>query len=78
MSSRDTEPRVVDDATLRERLEAYYARYYRGALGIPQWRELVAIRLADTDYERGRLARLEQALGRSVPRNAVGRPRSAR
>ena len=66
MSSRDTEPRVVDDATLRERLEAYYARYYRGALGIPQWRELVAIRLADTDYERGRLARLEQALGRSV------------
>ncbi len=66
MSSRDTEPRVGDAATLRARLEAYYTHYYDGALGIPRWRELVAVRLADTDYERGRLARLEQALGRSV------------
>jgi SAM-dependent methyltransferase len=66
MSSRDTEPHVGDAATLRARLEAYYTHYYDGALGIPRWRELVAVRLADTDYERGRLARLEQALGRSV------------
>jgi SAM-dependent methyltransferase len=47
-------------------LEAYYTRYYRDALGIPDWRALVAVRLADDAYERARLARLETALGRPV------------
>jgi len=48
------------------RLEAYYRRYYRDTLGLPGWRELVAVRLADTAYEAGRLGWLEAALGRSV------------
>jgi len=43
---------------ITKRLEAYYRRYYRDALGIPEWHELVALRLADDDYERGRLRRL--------------------
>jgi SAM-dependent methyltransferase len=47
-------------------LEAYYTAYYRDALGIPEWRELVAVRLADEAYEERRLARLEQALERKV------------
>ncbi len=46
-----------------ERLEAYYTRYYRDTLGIPEWRELVAVRAADEAYEARRLARLEEALG---------------
>jgi hypothetical protein len=35
---------------LQERLEAYYARYYRDTLGIPGWRDLVQVRLADAAY----------------------------
>lgn len=66
MSSRCAEPRPGADARLKARLEAYYRRYYGEALRIPGWRELVAVRLADTDYEAGRLKRLEAALGRSV------------
>jgi SAM-dependent methyltransferase len=66
MSNRAAEPRAGDTAAIRTRLEAYYRRYYADALGIPEWRELVAVRLDDGDYERGRLARLEAALGRSV------------
>ena len=54
------------DAPLAARLEAYYRRYYDDALRIPGWRALVAVRVHDADYERGRLARLETALGRSV------------
>jgi len=52
--------------TLPKRLEAYYTRYYRDTLGIPGWREIVAVRLADGPYERQRLDRLERAIGRSV------------
>src|SRR2546422_11223246 len=65
MSSRDAEERSAA-ASVRAHLEAYYGRYYGGALGIPGWRELVAVRLDDAAYERERLARLELALGRSV------------
>jgi len=65
MSSRGAEDRV-DAVRVRSLLEAYYGRYYGGALGIPGWRELVAVRLDDAAYERERLARLELALGRSV------------
>jgi len=56
----------VDDISLRARLEGYYDRYYRGALGIPGWRDLVAVRLDDAAYEGARLARLELALGLGV------------
>jgi len=48
------------------RLAAYYARYYRDTLGIPGWRELVEVRLADAAYEAPRLQRLERALGRPL------------
>jgi SAM-dependent methyltransferase len=65
MSTRGAEDRM-DAARVRARLEAYYGRYYDGALGIPGWRDLVAVRLDDTAYERERLTRLEWALGRSV------------
>src|SRR2546422_10629503 len=65
MSGRDAEERA-DAARVRARLEAYYGRYYGGTLGIPGWRELVAVRVDDVAYERERLTRLELALGRSV------------
>ncbi len=65
MSSRDAE-RCPDVPGLSARLEAYYSRYYDDALGIPGWRELVAVRLDDAAYERERLARLEGAIGRRV------------
>src|SRR2546428_7224295 len=65
MSSRDAE-RCPDVPGLSARLEAYYSRYYGDALGIPGWRELVAVRLDDAAYERERLARLEGAIGRRV------------
>ena len=51
---------------LSERLAAYYTRYYRDTLGIPGWREIVAVRLADRAYENQRLAQLERAVGRPV------------
>jgi len=65
MPSRDAEERL-GAAPLKARLAAYYGRYYGGALGIPGWRDLVAVRLDDTAYERERLARLERAVGRSI------------
>lgn len=55
-----------DRADLDGRLETYYVRYYRDALGIPDWRALVAVRLDDDAYEGRRLARLEAALGEPV------------
>jgi SAM-dependent methyltransferase len=59
-------PEILGADALRDRLRAYYTRYYRDALGIPTWRELVQGRLADGDHEAQRLARLERALGRPV------------
>lgn len=66
MSSLRAEAGSAAPALIRGRLEAYYTRYYRDTLAIPAWRELVNVRLADDAYEGRRLARLEQALGRSV------------
>jgi SAM-dependent methyltransferase len=71
MSSGGAELRVGAAASLRARLEEYYRRYYADALGIPEWRDLVALRLSDTAYEAGRLARLETALGRPVAGSRV-------
>ncbi len=59
MSSRVTE-------SLAARLAAYYTRYYRDTLGIPGWREIVAVRVDDRTYEARRLAQLERALERPV------------
>jgi SAM-dependent methyltransferase len=52
--------------TLAGRLERYYTQYYRDTLGIPSWRDIVAVRLDDRVYESRRLARLERAVGRAV------------
>ena len=48
------------------RLETYYTRYYRDTLGIPGWRDSVAVRLEDRAYEGRRLARFERAVGCAV------------
>ena len=64
MSSRAADTAVPPG--LAGRLEAYYTRYYRDALGIPGWRELVAVRLDDLAYESQRLARLEAAIERTI------------
>jgi len=58
-------PGVTADG-LADRLRAYYTRYYRDTLGIPDWRGLVDVRLSDAAYEADRLARLESALERPV------------
>jgi SAM-dependent methyltransferase len=51
---------------VRRSLAEYYTRYYRDALGIPSWRELVAARMDEEAYEAGHLARVERLLGRSL------------
>lgn len=51
---------------IRQRVTEYYTRYYRDTLGIPGWRELVAVRLREESYEAGHLTRLESVLGRPV------------
>src|SRR2546428_5524765 len=53
-------------ATFTPRLPGYYPRYYRDTLGIPGWREIVAVRLDDRAYEGRRLARFEAAVGVSL------------
>jgi SAM-dependent methyltransferase len=66
MSSLSVERRPDHAAGVKARLEEYYTRYYRDTLGIPQWRDLVDLRLGDHAYESRRLTRLEQLLARSV------------
>jgi len=51
---------------VRRRLAEYYAGYYRDILGIPGWRDLVAVRLGEESHEAGHLAHLETVLGRPV------------
>ena len=55
---------------VRSRLTQYYTRYYRDALGIPGWRDLVAARLGEESYEAGHLAR---TAGR-IPRRTYATP----
>ena len=66
MSSQSDNPATVAVDDVGDRLRAYYTRYYRDTLGIPGWRDLVQVRLADAAYEAERLARLERALDRPV------------
>jgi SAM-dependent methyltransferase len=61
----DKAARVAADP-LADRLGAYYTRYYRDTLRIPDWRALVEVRRHDAAYEALRLARLERALERPV------------
>lgn len=58
--------RTAADAGLRARLEVFYTSYYRDTLGIPGWRELVAVRLSDDAHEAGHVTSLERALGTPV------------
>lgn len=48
---------------LHERLRLYYTTYYRDVLGIPSWRDLVAVRQSEERQEHVRLARLRRLLG---------------
>ena len=66
MSGLSVERRPDDTAGVRARLAEYYTRYYRDTLGIPGWRDLVALRVEDEAYEGRRLARLERLLERPV------------
>ena len=66
-----TSSRATSASAVEARLAAYYTRYYRDALGIPGWRDLVRVRLADDDHEGRRVARLERAVGRPVAGLAV-------
>lgn len=66
MSNPPADLGFADPAVGRRRLENYYTRYYRDTLGIPAWRDLVELRLADDAYEHRRLARLEATLRRRV------------
>lgn len=66
MSSVDGSVASRSADALAARRRAYYTRYYRDTLGIPDWRGLVEVRLADAAYEASRLARLERALARPV------------
>ena len=54
------ESRTVD---VTAALTTYYTTYYRDTLGIPGWRDLVAVRLDDQAYERQHLDGLERAIG---------------
>jgi SAM-dependent methyltransferase len=57
---------VGSDDAHRRGLERYYTRYYRDALAIPGWRDLVRVRMDDRAHEAERFARLERAVGRSL------------
>ncbi|HYB41612.1 MAG TPA: class I SAM-dependent methyltransferase, partial [Candidatus Methylomirabilis sp.] len=66
MSGPGDRAAAVLAAPTEDRLRAYYTRYYRDTLGIPGWRDLVQVRLADGAYESERMARLERALDRPL------------
>ncbi len=51
---------------LRNLLEAYYARYYRDTLGLPDWQTKVAGRLNEEDVESGRISTVAKVLGRPL------------
>lgn len=66
MSSAIDKGAAVGALHVQSRLRGYYTRYYRDTLGIPGWRDLVQVRLADAGYENERRLRLEQALDRPL------------
>jgi ubiquinone/menaquinone biosynthesis C-methylase UbiE len=47
-------------------LEAYYTRYYRDTLGLPDWRAKVAGRLDEEAVEGDRICPVAEALGRPL------------
>jgi 2-polyprenyl-3-methyl-5-hydroxy-6-metoxy-1,4-benzoquinol methylase len=56
----------ADGARLRTLLEAYYTRYYRETLGLPDWRAKVSGRLSEEDVEASRIQSVVEALGRPL------------
>ena len=53
-------------ARLRAFLEAYYTRYYRDTLGLPDWQTKVSGRLTEEDVETTRIPIVAEALGRPL------------
>lgn len=56
----------ADRARLRTLLEAYYTRYYRDTLGLPDWQTKVSGRLTEEDVETTRIQIVAEALGRPL------------
>ena len=56
----------ADGARLRTFLEAYYTRYYRDTLGLPDWQTKVSGRLTEEDVETSRIQIVAEALGRPL------------
>lgn len=50
------------DALLRERIRAYYTRYYRDTLGLRDWARLVGLREDEEKAEEAQLDQLQRAL----------------
>jgi ubiquinone/menaquinone biosynthesis C-methylase UbiE len=53
---------VSVDGLLRERIRAYYTRYYRDTLGLPDWARLVALREDEEKAEQSQLDQLQGTL----------------
>jgi SAM-dependent methyltransferase len=51
---------------LKTFLEAYYTRYYRDTLGLPDWQMKVSGRLTEEDVETTRIQLVAEALGRPL------------
>jgi 2-polyprenyl-3-methyl-5-hydroxy-6-metoxy-1,4-benzoquinol methylase len=56
----------AESTRLTSLLEAYYTRYYRDTLGLPDWRGRVSGRLTEEDIEGTRIEAVSQALGRPL------------
>lgn len=56
----------ADRARLRAFIEAYYTRYYRDTLGLPDWQAKVSGRFAEADVEATRLQIVAETLGQPL------------
>jgi SAM-dependent methyltransferase len=56
----------ADGARLRTFLEAYYTRYYRDTLGLPDWQTKVSGRFTEEDVEATRIQIVAETLGRPL------------
>ncbi len=56
----------ADGARLRTFLEAYYTRYYRDTLGLPDWQTKVLGRFTEEDVEATRIQTVAETLGRPL------------
>ena len=56
----------ADRARLRTLIEAYYTRYYRDTLGLPDWQTKVSGRITEEDVETTRIQIVAETLGRPL------------